>query len=79
MKTPLLVIALIVIGMLGLLIIYSQTGLPEKEAGAHAPAAAYGGGSVARAVDYGTIAIIIALFLAVLLSGPIRNALGKKK
>jgi len=79
MKTPLLVIALIVIGMLGLLIVYSQTGLPEKEAGVKAVAAAYGGGSVTRGVDYGTIAVIITIFVAVLLSATIRRALSKKK
>lgn len=79
MKAPLVVITLIVVGMLGLLIVYSQTGLPQKGAAHEAVAAAYGGGSVVRGVDYGTIAVLIAFVVAVLLSGHIRNAIVKKK
>lgn len=41
MKAPQVIIILIVIGMLGFLVVYSQTGIPEKPAGGHGGA---GGG-----------------------------------
>lgn len=79
MKTSLIVIILIVMGMLGLLVVYSQTGLPDKAEDVHVTAAAYGAGAVTRAVDYTTMAIIIAIFLAILLSDPISKAFRRKK
>ncbi|MDP3296414.1 MAG: hypothetical protein Q8N09_02300 [Thermodesulfovibrionia bacterium] len=80
MKTPLVAIILIVVGILGLLLVYSQTGLHEKVADIHAAASGgYGGGSVVRGVDYGTMVVIIAIFAGVLLWSPIRNTFGKKK
>ncbi len=42
MKTPLVIVILIVVGMLGFLVVYSQTGTTEKVASAPA-AGGYGG------------------------------------
>ncbi len=44
MKTPLVVITVIVVGMLGLLVIFSQSGLPEKKPAevTHGEAGGYG-------------------------------------
>ena len=44
MKTPLVIILVVVVGMLGFLILYSQTGIPEKAKKPHAAAGGYGGG-----------------------------------
>jgi thiosulfate/3-mercaptopyruvate sulfurtransferase len=44
MKTPKVIIVAIVVIILGLLVVYSQTGLPEKKEGHEAAAAGYGGG-----------------------------------
>ncbi|MCL4475891.1 MAG: hypothetical protein M1508_06660 [Nitrospirae bacterium] len=41
MRAPLAVLILIVAGALGFLLVYSQTGIPEKPAG-EAPAGGYG-------------------------------------
>jgi hypothetical protein len=80
MKTPLVAVILIIVGILGLLLVYSQTGLPEKVAGGHeAASGGYGGGSVARGVDYGTMVVIGAIFGGILLWNPIKNTFTKKK
>jgi len=44
MKTPMVVITVIVVGMLGLLVIFSQSGLPEKNTAepTHQEAGGYG-------------------------------------
>lgn len=44
MKTPKVIIVAIVVIILGFLVVYSQTGLPEKKEGHGAAAAGYGGG-----------------------------------
>jgi len=44
MKTPKVIIVAIVVIILGFLVVYSQTGLPEKKEGHEAAAAGYGGG-----------------------------------
>jgi len=50
MKTPKGIIVSIVVVILGFLVVYSQTGLPEKKEGHEAAAAGYGGGGgLARA------------------------------
>ncbi len=49
MKTPKAIIVAIVVIMLGLCLVYSQTGLPDKKEGHEAAAAGYGGGAVSKA------------------------------
>ncbi len=78
MKAPLTVILVIIVAILGFMIVYSQTGLPEKGEDAHAAAGGYGGGAASRAVDYGTMAIVAVVFLGILLSGPIKKIIGRK-
>ena len=51
MKAPQVIIILIVIGMLGFLVVYSQTGIPEKPAGGHGGAG--GGYGAPAAGGYG--------------------------
>lgn len=78
MKTPLIVVLVIIVAILGFLIVYSQTGLPEKGEDAHAVAGGYGGGAASRAVDYGTMAVVAVVFLGILLSGPIKKVIRRK-
>ena len=44
MKTPFVVICAVLVGILGFLVVYSQTGLPEKTAAAGGEGAGYGSG-----------------------------------
>lgn len=79
MKIPLVVIAIVIVGILGFFVVYSQTTIPKEAAGPEAAAPAYGAGVATESIDYGTIIVIIILCAAVLLSGLLRSALGKKK